>query len=144
MTSWGIVPVLGERNPSDDDASGEVGIGALSFKVSPISLGWGFDKPREDRPCWRSTRAVGSTGCETQSAAPVEFPAGAAVTVFTTINPPTTTPFMTPVIAIIIVVPGAVSDGRGAENAKRYPGSDPATAGGNHGARAICWHRWPI
>jgi hypothetical protein len=64
-------------------------------------------------------------GCETRLAAPVEFPAGAAVAILAKIHPPTATPLVTPVIAIIIVVPGVVSDGRGAENAKRNPGSDP-------------------
>jgi hypothetical protein len=40
------VPVLGERNPSDDDASVEVGICALSFKVSPFSLGDALNRRR--------------------------------------------------------------------------------------------------
>ena len=38
LTGWGIVPVLGERNPSDDDASVEVGTFPPSFKGSPFSL----------------------------------------------------------------------------------------------------------
>jgi hypothetical protein len=50
------------------------------------------------------------------------------VAILTTIHPPTTTPFMTPVITIIVVVPGPVGDGRGAENAKCNPGSDPTIA----------------
>ena len=44
MTGWGIVPVLGERNPSDDGASVEIGVCPPSFRVSLFSLGWGFDE----------------------------------------------------------------------------------------------------
>ena len=48
--------------------------------------------------------------------------------ILTTIMPPTTTPLMTPVVAIVAVVPDAVGDGRGADSAKRNPSSDPTTA----------------
>ena len=72
---------------------------------------------REDRPCWRSTRAVGSTGCETRSAAPVEFPAVIVAAAVAAVHPPMVTPLVMPVIAIIVGVTGAVSDGRGAPNA---------------------------
>jgi hypothetical protein len=40
-----MVPVLGERNPSDDDASVEVGTFPPSFKGSPFSLVWGSMGP---------------------------------------------------------------------------------------------------
>ena len=48
--------------------------------------------------------------------------------IITTIRPTTTKSLVTPVIAIVMIVPGAVSDGRSAENAKRKPGSDPAAS----------------
>jgi hypothetical protein len=40
-----MVPVLGERNPSDDDASVEVGTFPPSFKGAPLLLVWGSMGP---------------------------------------------------------------------------------------------------